>query len=111
MARAVYSTVLYRGMPDPGVSGLYLCPEGYTTVVRDIQVISPKVLADLPDFFIVYDSASGARVFSITSPYVDYYRQYQWEGRAVFNAGDLIECNAANGDWWLYMSGYLLTLP
>jgi hypothetical protein len=112
VARAVYSTVFYRGFPGPGIIGLYTAPAGYTTVVRDIQVRAPGILADsFNGWCSIYDSASQGEVASWTFPYVSPWQHLSWDGRAVMNAGDLLLCNSQSTGWLLYVSGYLLTLP
>lgn len=99
----VYSRKLAAGTINAGVNNnVYTVPAGTTTIVRDIEVADVLALAGL-----ILITQGGIWIASFTGTAAQ-YASYQWTGRVVLNAGDVINVDAVSSDWTYRISGYEL---
>lgn len=99
----VYSRKLAAGSINAGVNvNVYTVPAGTTTIVRDIEVAAILAAAGL-----LLVTEGGIWIASFTEAATQ-YASYQWTGRVVLNAGDVINVDAISNDWTYRISGYEL---
>lgn len=109
----VYSTLFVRQFAaTPGLY-TYVVPDGQRAVVVSIDAnCSPGTRnqrAALQGFFV--QDSEDVTWWQVLPPDAVTNVQYHWEGRQVYNAGDVICFNALDGGWQFSLSGFLLTLP
>lgn len=105
MATPVFSTRFLEGRASTGAT--FTVPAGFRAVVRDVTFFNQQTLT-VTSMFVL--GATGAVVvfFVDNNPTADVY--HQWEGRVVYEAGDIIVASAGHiVDF--NVAGYLLTLP
>lgn len=92
---------------DPGGVGddSYEVPDGMVAVLRDITAWNE--FADGSQLQ-VFDSR-GAVAFAAIDAGESFGTYVHWQGRQVFNTGDLINVYAS-GSWSFRLSGYLLSV-
>ena len=99
----VYSTKLAAGSINAGSNAnVYTVPVGVVTVIRSIQVADLLALAG-----ILLVTQGGIWIASFFGSAVQ-YTSYYWEGRAVLDAGDVINVDAISSNWTYRISGYEL---
>jgi hypothetical protein len=104
-----YSTQFAAINAAEGTTLAYTVPASYIAVIREIDVygnvsgdVEFAVEAEVPGpltVAIYYDGALAPGSF------------VQWKGRAVLNAGDLLNVVTSAGTPWVLISGYLLSAP
>lgn len=104
---SVYSTQLFAGQIPSGVTTLWTVAPNTVVVVRDIEAYG-NVSASTS--LLIGANVSG----SLDAP-IRYFNPfapgdwYQWTGRAVLEAGNLLQADAGAGSPWLLVSGYVLS--
>lgn len=88
---------------------LYTVPAGYVAVVRDIEAWNFGGETD--QLFTTANVPGPLAVAVWVTPEVAPNEWAQWKGRAVFNAGDILQAQASSSSWSLFISGYLLSAP
>lgn len=107
MPSPVYSTQ-FIARAGLNVNVGYTVPAGYRAVLRDVDVACATGSGDTRIFFL--ENPQGGLVWvAIANP--ESYVSFQWRGRQVYNPGEIITFNPAEGAWDVMGSGYLLTLP
>jgi hypothetical protein len=101
----VYSTQFYVGAAPTAATSLYTVPADSTAVVRDIEFWNGSG-AVVPIQIGIY-SARGAQAIVFGNESVPNNSWVQWQGRAVYNAGDIIRSLANSQNQLLFISGYL----
>jgi hypothetical protein len=99
----VYSTRFYGGRPATSPLALYSVPAGYVAVVRSVQMLVTTSGLTLS----VSSSATGASIaWALSAAPIQYFN---FDVRAVVQAGETINAGGGNGSHQLYISGYLLS--
>lgn len=85
-------------------------PTGFKWVVRDVRMVNDtQGLAILsPAILKVHN---GATIFRTPPGCTMGDVFYQWEGRAVLEAGELLEVSLPDTGWTVAVDGWQLTLP
>jgi len=113
MAQYVYSTFFLSGLyvPEGRVVYYYTVPAGFTAVIR--QITCSDASWDTDDQMGVYLSPYDTRIFATPSlnPLNTDPAVYNAEGRWVQNQDGGIGLEVYQGNWTVYVGGYLLTNP
>lgn len=109
MARTLYSTQFIRGVVSSPSTLTYVVPTGYVAVVRDIMLWNGGTEGLGLQGCEVYDD-SFAVIFGVFYPVACVANPYNWEGRAVMNAGETLTVAPSDASWHVRCSGYLLTV-
>lgn len=99
----IYSTKFAAGSQTAGTSSaVFTVPVGKIAVVRSISLApqaGPTTQCAVNDF-------GNGEIFTVHGG--NQYDTLTWTGRAVMNAGDVIQIDAIAGTWSYHVSGYLL---
>lgn len=106
----VYSTLFIRGQVSYPSTLTYTVAAGFVAVVRDIQLWNGGTAGVGLFGCEVYDDALSV-LFGVFAPVPTPGNPYDWEGRAVMNAGETLTVYPLDANWRVRVSGYLLTLP
>jgi hypothetical protein len=103
-----YSTLLWTGTATSSQATVYTTPAGYTTVVRDVEVLNGT--AAVLSFHLVLHGASGFPdgVFALNSQLAA-GAGWQWQGRVVVPAGASIQMPGYGTSVYGCISGYQLS--
>lgn len=106
MSERVYSVQLLQ---DHSISGdrTITCEDGYTTVLRQISWFS-QAPVDADSYQYAYGPAGGTFLWFHTD--IDTTIMQLWEGRWVFNEGDVVTFHS-DQETDLLVCGYRLLLP
>lgn len=107
MSSRLYSTQ-FIARAGLNVNVGYTVPEGYRAVLRQVDVACATGAGDNRLFFL--ENPQGGIIWIAEANPEEYFSD-QWQGRQVFNPGDIMTFNPAEGAWDVMGSGYLLTLP
>lgn len=105
---SVYSTRLLLGLASSGIQ-TFVVPDGKVCVVRDVDAV---LYVPGPGIGLLTLFVAGAAVWGINRGHSDTTPDnYQWRGRQVLAAGELlqVEVDFAEADY--AVSGYLLSSP
>jgi hypothetical protein len=106
---AIYSTRFVIARPSFGEP--YVVADGYLAVVRCITAVTDDITgaATLAVNIVEPGGATYLIASFLTEPGSSAVAS-PWNGRVVVNPGEAITLDAFD-DWWVTVSGYLLTLP
>lgn len=107
MSRPVYSKRLFV---EEGLNTNlgYTVPAGYVAVLRDVDVFC-NLYSTSTEFYVA--GVGGAILWYVTVGALTDPSFYQWRGRQVFNAGDIITFAGSSNGVDMTASGYLLSTP
>lgn len=101
---SIYSKQLFLGTVASGGGGaIYTVPANTIAIIRSIRLLpfgggTPwTIFWEINSVFFSYASIAASTDV------------YEWEGRMVLNAGDVLKLNTATGGWAGIVSGYELT--
>lgn len=105
---SVYSTRFAGGLHTGGALNVYTVPGTMTVVVRCITAYNAGASIDA---FEVSGQLSGSIIVPIfhISSVAPALASDEWEGRVVFNAGEVIAVATGGQQWSYTISGYLLS--
>lgn len=98
------------GESSAGESDSQDVPSGFVWVVRDIQAWNYQAPPQALSGFRV-QRASGGIIFAVGPIDAQAGRLYQWQGRAVLNAGEVLTEYFPDAEWSMMISGFALTAP
>jgi hypothetical protein len=104
---SIYSTLLYSGDAPSGLTNAYTVPANQVVVVRDLELYNSTGASIALS---VSRSVSG-----VTQSYVYVtaglaaHTWQQWTGRAVLDAGDVLQVSTGAAGVYFHVSGYLLS--
>jgi hypothetical protein len=86
-------------------------PSGVLWVVRDAILFFDGANSNDGYSLSAYFVGGGAGVIQSGQSTAGEILLVHWEGRQVLNAGDELEFSASTLNWYVMVSGYVLTLP
>lgn len=103
-----YSTLLWQGTGQATQLTIYTVPSGFTTVVRDVEVLngSGASLSFHLSTHAVPGFADSNFAGHVGIPNGD---GWQWQGRVVLPSSSQVQMPAFGTSVWVMMSGYQLS--
>lgn len=104
-----YSTSFYVALLTEAVSVAYTVPDDYVAVVRDVEAYNNSGSDSNFNVEATVPGPLTGVIFHIEGLATNTWQQ--WQGRVVLPAGSTIAVNGSVYDWYVMISGYLLSSP